>query len=229
MSVTSDRRAQTTSRTVVERLSGDGHYVAAFRRAFGRNVDVHGFRAALVAFQKSLLVADSRFDRYRSGRDTNALTESEKHGFAIFRKAGCGGCHVPTPHNADSITLFTDGRFHNLGVGYANGRMSDVGRYLVTRQPADWGAFRTPSLRNVAATAPYMHDGSIATLEEVVAFYDRGGNKNPQLDEIVSPLHLTEQDKADLVGFLRTLTSHTLTVPTATVRTSSRASRGEPQ
>jgi cytochrome c peroxidase len=140
--------------------------------------------AALVAFQESLIVTESRFDRFYLGGDSTALSATEVRGWRLFRsgRAGCGGCHVPFPEPGGSgIIVFSDRRFHNLGVGYENGRMEDVGRYGVTRQPRDWGAFMTPSLRNVSMTAPYMHDGSVATLEDVVEFYEKGGVKNPEI------------------------------------------------
>ncbi|HEY6656539.1 MAG TPA: hypothetical protein VI038_06890, partial [Methyloceanibacter sp.] len=99
-------------------------------------------------------------------------------------KAGCSNCHLaraPVNHRASGRRLFTDLGFHNLGIGFAAGRFADSGRYGVTGVQSDLGAFRTPSLRNVAVTAPYMHDGSLATLEDVIDFYDAGGRPNPFL------------------------------------------------
>ena len=101
---------------------------------------------------------------------------------------------------------FTDMRFHNLGIGFTGGRFTDPGRYGVSGIESDLGAFRTPSLRNVARTAPYMHDGSLTTLEEVVEFYDAGGRPNPNLSPRIRPLFLTGYEKAALVAFLRALT-----------------------
>src|SRR5262249_11754594 len=109
-----------------------------------------------------------------------------------------------------AIAIFSDQRFHNLGVGYVNGRMRDTGRFEVTRDPEDWGKFKTPSLRNVAMTPPYMHDGSISTLEDVVDFYNRGGIPNPNLSPGIRPLYLSSRQKSALVAFLRTLTDSTI-------------------
>ncbi|MFQ5704850.1 MAG: cytochrome-c peroxidase, partial [Gemmatimonadales bacterium] len=172
--------------------------------------DVDALLDALAAFQRSLVVAESRFDRFYLGGDSTALSESERRGWRLFRSArsGCGGCHVPLPDPGGSgIIVFRDVRFHNLGVGYENGRMEDVGRYGVTRQALDWGAFVTASLNNVALTAPYMHDGSLATLEDVVEFYAQGGIRNPNIDDVIVRREFTEQDRADLVAFLRALTT----------------------
>jgi len=102
--------------------------------------------------------------------------------------------------------LFTDFRFHNVGIGYANGRFVDPGRYRVTGVDTDYGAFRTPSLRNVAVTPPYMHDGSFATLEDVIDYYDAGGRPNAFLSPFIRPLYLDDYEKAALVAFLRPLT-----------------------
>ncbi len=126
-----------------------------------------------------------------------------------MRGAGCGSCHQvqsPVHHRPSGVRLFTDFGFHNLGVGYAAGRFADIGRYRVTGVESDLGAFRTPSLRNVAVTAPYMHDGSLATLEEVIDFYDAGGRPNPNLSPLITPLFLDAYEKAALVAFLQTLT-----------------------
>ena len=103
--------------------------------------------------------------------------------------------------------MFTDGKFHNLGDGLgSDGELTDLGRYTQTHADADRGAFRTPSLRNVAKTAPYMHDGSKKTLKEVVDFYVGGGSSNPQLDKEIKEIKLSGQERADLVAFLEALT-----------------------
>ncbi|MBK6495921.1 MAG: cytochrome-c peroxidase [Gemmatimonadetes bacterium] len=160
------------------RIATDREYVEMFRQVFGRAPDLAGFADALAAFQRTLIYSDSRFDRFWFGGDSTALTAEERRGWEVFRgpKTNCSGCHVPTlTSNVDEGRApFFDHRFHNLGVGYSAGEMRDLGRYLVTGVPRDWGAFRTPSLRNVALTAPYMHDGSLESLEDVVAFYVRG-------------------------------------------------------
>lgn len=168
---------------------------------------------ALVAFEESLVVPGSRFERFYLADDSGALSASEQRGWSLFRdpKLGCAGCHTPLPDPAGSgIIMFRDGQFHNLGIGYDNGHTRDAGRFEVTQIPADLGRFSTPSLRNVALTAPYMHDGSLKRLEDVVAFYARGGIRNPNLDVVMSPRVLSRQDRTDLVAFLRTLTTEWL-------------------
>lgn len=197
----------------VARVRNDAAYDTEFRRAYGGPPNVDVILDALVQFQRSLVVAESRFSRFYLGGDSTALTESEVRGWRLFRssQAGCAGCHVPLPDPGGlDIIVFGEIGFHNLGVGYDDGRMEDVGRYAVTRAPSDWGAFRTPSLLNVALTPPYMHDGSLATLEDVVSFYAQGGISNPNIDAVMVQRKLTEQDRADLVAFLRALTTEWL-------------------
>ncbi len=144
---------------------------------------------ALASYVRTIRSGDSRFDRYAAGKQ-NALSEIEKQGLALFRgKARCSSCHAG-PN-------FTDENFHNSGIAWKDGKLADEG--------AGEGKFKVPTLREAARTAPYMHDGSLATLEEVVEYYDRGGNQNPALDEDLRPLHLTAEEKQALVAFLHTL------------------------
>ena len=148
-----------------------------------------------------------------------AFSRIEIDGFEVFLSAGsCINCHDIFHRKVNplggGIALFTDFRFHNLGVGYENGRMRDVGRFYETRRAEDWGAFKTPSLRNVSLTAPYMHDGSLATLEEVVELYDRGGTQNPNISPTLRPLFLSQYEKEALIAFLRSLTDPKLDQPT---------------
>jgi cytochrome c peroxidase len=158
---------------------------------------------ALASYVRSILSASSRFDRYVNG-DRRALSSEQRAGLQVFRGNGnCTACHVgPT---------FTDEQFHNTGVawreipGEGPGSVRDEGRFAVTRNPEDRGAFKTPTLREIARTAPYMHDGSFLTLEEVVDYYDRGGNRNPGLDRELRPLRLAPEDKRVLVEFLKAL------------------------
>jgi cytochrome c peroxidase len=180
---------------------------------------------ALASYVRSILSGDSRFDRFVNG-DRGALDAREQAGLRIFRgKGNCTACHVG-PN-------FTDERFHDTGVAWqatgvpaddasagprdevvvagaagrpvAPGAFLDLGRAGVTRRDKDRGAFKTPPLREVARTAPYMHDGSLPTLEAVVSFYDAGGRPNPNLDTEVRPLGLTAEEQRSLVAFLRTL------------------------
>lgn len=191
------------------RVRDDPEYSTAFACAYGREADVDALTDALVAFQRTLVAADSRFARFYLGADKSALSEAEVRGWSLFRsgRSGCSGCHVPLPDpDGTGVLVFSDNRFHNLGVGFESDTFADVGRYAVTRNPLHLGSFRTPHLHNVAVTAPYMHDGSLATLEEVVDFYARGGNPNPNLDPALRRVDFTAQERADLVAFLRTLT-----------------------
>jgi cytochrome c peroxidase len=152
---------------------------------------------SLASFVRSLLSGDSPFDRFVNG-DRDALTAEQQAGLQIFRgKGNCTACHVgPT---------FSDERFHNTGVAWRAGRIVDDGRFEVTGLAADRGAFKTPTLREIARTAPYMHDGTLVTLADVVDFYDRGGNQNPGLDPEVRPLRLTNIEKQELTAFLAAL------------------------
>jgi cytochrome c peroxidase len=122
----------------------------------------------------------------------------EKAGLLVFRgKGGCSGCHIGSN--------FTDERFHNTGVAWRDGKLVDEGRFLVSENPRDRGAFKTPTLRDVARTAPYMHDGSLATLEDVVEFYSEGGHANPNLDTRITPRQFSPTEKRALVAFLGSL------------------------
>lgn len=181
--------------TAVARLSSSGDYPAAFAAAFPDGVSAASLGRALASYVRTLLSGGAPVDRFYAG-DAAALSEDARRGFRLFvGVAGCSSCHLGT--------LFTDDGFHNTGVGWGG---HDTGRYAVTGREEDRGRFNTPSLRNVALTAPYMHDGSLATLEDVVEFYVRGGNPNPYLAGEIRPLRLNERERADLVEFLRTLT-----------------------
>lgn len=156
-----------------------------------------GVAKAIASFQRTLISGNSPADRYDIGGDENAISDSAKRGLVLFRnKARCTKCH--------SGFNFTDEKFHNLGFGWDTGNV-DLGRYMVTNDKSEIRAFKTPTLREIANTAPYMHDGRFGTLEEVVAFYNKGGIKNPFLSELILPLELTAQEQKDLVAFLRTL------------------------
>jgi cytochrome c peroxidase len=144
---------------------------------------------ALASFVRSILSGDSRFDRFING-DRAALSPEEQAGLQVFRgKANCTACH--------GGPNFTDERLHNTGVAWRDVRFTDAG--------AGKGNFKTPTLREIARTAPYMHDGSLATLEEVIEYYDRGGNQSPGLDPEIRPLHLTAAEKQSIIAFLRSL------------------------
>ena len=174
------------------------HYRHLFQAAVNRQPDVAGMVRALAAYVRTILSGDSRVDRFLAGQRA-ALTPSERDGLRVFQTRGnCAVCH--TRGN------FTDEHFHNTGVAWDGRRWNDPGRFLVSRKDRDRGAFKTPTLRDVAETAPYMHDGTLRTLPDVVEFYDRGGRPNPALDPEIRPLRLTAADKQALVAFLRALT-----------------------
>jgi cytochrome c peroxidase len=195
----------------VRRVSYDPEYVRLFHLAFDRPPTEGGVAQALAAYQRTLVSGENRIERFLRTRGPGLLSRLEHDGLYVFdSKAACSTCHRMDRPSAGpwqyGPMLFTDMRFHNLGVGYGLGRSTDTGRYGISGVAPDLGAFRTPSLRNVARTAPYMHDGSLTTLEEVVEFYDGGGRPNPYLSPRIRPLFLSGYEKAALVAFLRALT-----------------------
>jgi cytochrome c peroxidase len=193
-----DEMAETIE-NVVRKLGKIKGYQQQFRAAFGTDVNMQGIAEAIAAYERTVVSTDSAFDKFVLG-DANAMDESAVRGMALFKgKARCILCH-----NGPN---FTDNRFYNLGVPQVGPRKEDVGRYEVTRMEHDKGAFKTPTLRSIAETAPYMHDGVFKTLEEVVDFLDQGGGQNPNLSPMLKPLGLTQQEKTDLIAFLKSLTS----------------------
>ncbi len=191
----------------VSRLQSEPAYRELFVQAFGSpDITIGRVEKALASFERTALSGNSPFDRYQYGGDKNALTPAQVRGLAVFidpNRGNCAVCHTLTK----SYALFTDGQFHNTGEGVTDaGDFSDVGRYHETKVATDTGAFLTPTLRNVARTAPYMHDGHMKTLEQVVDFYAGQGNSNPYLDPEMKRIHLSGQDRADLVQFLESLT-----------------------
>lgn len=184
----------------VDKVQG---YRAQFKKVFGTKVTKEGVGQAIASFERSLLCGNSIFDKFEAG-DKKALTASAQRGLTLFRdKANCKSCH--TGFN------FTDEGYHNIGVGFDKPN-PDLGRYTVTKKESDKGAFKTPTLRNIAASAPYLHDGSAKTLVDVIEFYDKGGTKNPFLSKEIKPLNLTAKEKADLVAFLESLSCPNLQV-----------------
>ena len=219
---------------VIERILGLDDYGERFVRAFGRGPDVQTIGMAIASYERVLVSGDSPFDRWYYGGDQDALSQSAQRGFEIFRGKGrCVACHTVT----QEFALFSDGLFHNTGIGYfatmrpdetqlevplAPGRVErvesdlaqttgtedfrDLGRYEVTGHPDDRWKYRTPTLRNVVLTAPYMHDGSLLTLRDVLLFYNQGGMPNEVLDPLIAPLDLTDKEIDDLLAFLQSLT-----------------------
>ena len=226
-----DEMANPSIGYALQRINGLPDYRGRFERAFaGRGAAMETVAAALAAFEASLVAADSRFDRWRYAGERAALNDVERRGFAVFTGVGrCITCHLIGARDA----LFADGKFHVTGAGFAHevdtsfvvplapgvqtvlshadlrafaaASAPDLGRFEITLEPADRYAFKTPSLRNVAHTAPYMHDGSLATLGDVVDFYARGGGDAPGKSALLAPLPLSDGDKRALVAFLRAL------------------------
>ncbi len=182
---------------VVKRLAGDRTYAAEFRRAFGRAVTGPDLARALAGYVRTILSGDAAFDRFEHGQPA-ALSAEQRLGLRVFRGKGlCTSCHAgPT---------FTDEKFHNTGIAWNGRNFADEGRAAITKRAEDRGAFKTPSLREVASTAPYMHDGSFQRLEDVVEYYNRGGRPHPSLDPDLLPLRLSPVETAALVAFLRSL------------------------
>lgn len=194
---------------LADRLARIPEYVIRFKKVFNAPPAIEGAAKAIASYERTLISGDSRFDLYIKG-DKNALSTQEKRGLILYiGKASCSGCH-----NGPN---FSDNKFHNVGTRHVGPLAVDLGRMAVSKSPEDMHAFKTPGLRNIALTAPYMHDGVLRTLEEVVEFYNKGGEMHNMghKSEKIQPLNLTEGEKADLVAFLKSLTSKTL--PAVTV------------
>jgi len=186
-----DGRVRTLEEQVLRPIEDPNEMDLSARDAAARvGVSTFELSQALAGYVRSIMSGDSAYDRFTTG-DRSALTDEQQLGLQIFRgKGNCTRCHVgPT---------FTDESLHNTGVAWRDGRLADEG--------AGEGTFKTPTLREVARTAPYMHDGSLETLQQVVEFYDRGGNTNPALDPEIRPLRLSDGEKRALVAFLSSLT-----------------------
>ena len=211
---------------VETKVRGVAEYPPLFAKAFGDpKITIQRVVQAIASYERTLLDVEAPIDRFLAG-DQAALSDSQKRGWELFNgKARCNSCHG----YVSAFPLFTDEQYHNIGVAakdvsfgdlaakltqhpedlaklsHAEG-INQLGRFLVTRERKDIGAFKTPQLRNIALTGPYMHDGSEKTLAEVIEFYDRGGNPNPWLDGGMRPLGLTAQEKADLVELMKSFT-----------------------
>ena len=197
---------------IEQHLNADPSYKDEFKKAFGADVITYEMVGkAIATFERTVISANSPFDRYMYGGEKKAMSAAAIRGLEVFRnkeKGNCEVCHTI----GEKYALFTDNKFHNLGVGVKlniNGEteLTDLGRYKETKVEADKGAFKTPSLRNITLTAPYMHDGSHKNLKEVIDFYVGGGNSNPYRDKEIHPLDfLTGQELSDLQEFLKALT-----------------------
>lgn len=229
---------------VIDRIRSFSDYDKLFETAFnGEGPTMHTVGTALAAFERTLLSGNSRFDRWYFAKEEDALSQSEKDGFAVFSGKGrCTQCHLVGTDSA----LFTDLLYHDTGIGYEQTQSlgtgnfnvqltpdtflpitdklvasvsepwkNDLGRFEITVNPEDRWAFKTPNLRDVARTGPYMHNGSLSSLADVVDHYDRGGVPHKGLDAKIEPLGLTATEKANLVAFLKTLNGDPKLIPTA--------------
>ncbi|MEN8204756.1 MAG: cytochrome c peroxidase [Pseudomonadota bacterium] len=227
---------------ILEVVRSDPEYIRQFKKVFGKSGDgitMDHVAKAIASFERTVIAGNSPFDRYQYGGETEALNDSQQRGLSLFLGKGrCVSCH----RIEQTTALFTDNRFHNIGVGFkrvqgkeavtaaalikakrkgadvdvtvlTQENMSELGRFAVTENPTQVGAFKTPTLRNIAVTQPYMHDGSLKTLDDVVTFYNNGGREkesdplSPFMSGGIKPLELTEDEQTDLVNFLNALTS----------------------
>ena len=178
---------------LVKKLNAVEGYRSQFQKVFGSDVTFDNITKAIANYERTILSGNAPYDRFKAG-DKNALSPSSRRGMKLFfGKANCAACHAG--HN------FSDGGFHNLGVGM-KAKNVDVGRNAVSKLTEDRGSFKTPTLREIAKSAPYMHDGSMKTLEQVIDHYNKGGTPNAQLDEEMYELKLSVQEKKDLIEFL---------------------------
>ncbi len=180
---------------LIRRLAAIPGYVRAFAAAFGRgDITEQKIEQALATFERSITSSEAPFDRWIAGNEA-AISAAAKRGFILFNgRANCAACH--------SGWTFTDASFHDIGVAVDD----DIGRgQLFPTSVKLRYAFKTPTLRDVARRGPYMHNGSVATLEEVIALYDRGGIDRPSRDEQIRPLNLSQSEKSDLLAFLQTI------------------------
>jgi cytochrome c peroxidase len=226
---------QPTLEAAVKQIATIGEYQKAFRSVFAQPPNGIDLLRAIASYERTLYSFDSPFDHFIAG-DANAVDTAAKRGWEIFNTRGrCNKCHALSEEKRD-VTFFSDNDFHNIGIGIIRHNvvvlacqakrlidsgsavsvdqaaiqtdMSALGRFLITKQDPATAAFKTPDLRNVVMTAPYFHDGSQATLWDVMDHYNKGdGLRNPYLDEDMQPLALTETDIDDVVAFLASLTS----------------------
>ena len=218
--------AMESEAAVVKRVSSIVEYDRLFGRVFGREgITLETIVKAIAAFERTLISRNSPFDRFIAG-DLTAISAAQKRGWELFKgKAGCIECHSFSA----ASPFFTDFKFYNTGIAANDSSLkqlrdvarqqdsasqlahtrgyTELGRYLVTKELKDIGAFKTPTLRDIELTRPYMHNGSIKTLLDVVRFYNQGGEQNANLNEKLHPLNLTDQEMSELVEFMRALTS----------------------
>ena len=180
---------------VAERLKKKKEYVALFKKAFGEMPSPKLISNAIATYERTLISGNSRYDKFMFHKDSSALSNKEIRGMRLFDKLNCISCH--------SGFNFTNGEVVNNGL-YEN--YDDLGKMRVTLDPKDRGSFKVPTLRNIALTSPYMHDGSLKTLEEVINHYAKGGENNENKDKRVVPFKLNDEEKLELMAFLQSLT-----------------------
>lgn len=180
---------------LLEQLQADPELRSLAFKGYGRELDLYVLTRALAAFQRTLISGWSRYDRFLQG-DASALNAQEQEGLRLFREVGCASCHTGFD--------LSDHAFHNVGLRMDHS--ADPGRQAITLDPGDRGSFKTPTLRNVQLTAPYMHDGSLPTLQAVVEHFDGGGVPDPLKSPLLRPLGLSPEERAALVAFLHSLT-----------------------
>lgn len=194
---------------VVETLRKDAPYREEFQKAWGTDeITIDMVTKSIASFERTVLSGNSPFDRFYYGGDKNAISASAQRGLKVFqnpKRGNCAVCHTLGKNYA----LFTDNKFHNIGIGAdTRGEFTDTGRFSQTKNAADMGAFKTPTLRNCMQTAPYMHDGSMPDMKSVIDHYIGGGNSNPHLDKQIHVLDfLSGQEREDLLEFMKSLTS----------------------
>jgi cytochrome c peroxidase len=197
MPIQNSREMNSRPEELIKKLSAIAGYRSLFLEVFGEEPTFDNVAKAIATFERTITSKNSRFDRYVMG-EQDALTAQEKRGLILFlSKAACSRCH-----NGPN---FTDDQFHNLGLPQVGPLKEDLGRYGVTQEEKDKRAFKTPTLRNIDLTAPYMHNGVFETLEEVMDFYNQGGGEDALKSEEIFPLHLTEEEQNDVIAFLHSL------------------------
>lgn len=177
----------------IERLKANEEYVALAESAYGQEIDMRVITWALASYQRTLISGNSAFDRYKAG-ETNVISQSAVRGWQHFQRLGCSACH--------SGHLFSNQSYFNIGLSDS---YTDPGLGRLTDKPEDEGKFKVPSLRNVALTAPYMHDGSLATLDEVIDHFASGGSAHPNKSMMIRGFEISDQEKAELIAFLESL------------------------
>lgn len=183
-----------TIKEALARINAIPGYKKQFQKVFGSEATADNLAKAIATYERTILSGDAPYDRFEAG-DKKALSESAQRGMKLFfGRASCSACHAG-PN-------FTDNAFHNIGVGM-KAKEPDTGRKAISNLGGDHGSFKTPGLRDIARSAPYMHDGTLKTLKEVVDYYNKGGTPNEFLDEEIFELKLTPQEASDLVTFLK--------------------------